>query len=104
MKCLQEIKRVLKPGGKFFYMEHIVADEGLLKLIQGLLMLGGFWPFMLDGCCCDRATHKVVPNAGFSHLDQNKFYLPMPEESNNLKSYLSLLNIVRPHVMGVATK
>ena len=25
---VQEIQRVLKPGGKFFYMEHILAKEG----------------------------------------------------------------------------
>jgi hypothetical protein len=25
---MQEIQRVLKPGGKFFYMEHILAKEG----------------------------------------------------------------------------
>ena len=26
-KSIAEIRRVLKPGGKFFYMEHILADE-----------------------------------------------------------------------------
>jgi hypothetical protein len=25
---MQEIQRVLKPGGKFFYMEHILAKKG----------------------------------------------------------------------------
>ena len=102
MKCLQEIKRVLKPGGKFFYMEHIIADEGYLRIIQSLLMFGGLWPFMTDGCNTDRATDKVIPNAGFSHLDQKKFYLPLPEDSK--LSFKICGNIVRPHVMGVATK
>ena len=27
-RCLEEIKRVLRPGGKFFYMEHIAAEPG----------------------------------------------------------------------------
>ena len=37
-KCLEEIKRVLKPGG-FFYMEHIIGDEGsLIRTLQNLFM------------------------------------------------------------------
>ena len=34
---IEEIIRVLKPGGKFFYMEHIAADNNSqygLRLIQ----------------------------------------------------------------------
>ena len=26
-RTLSEVKRVLKPGGKFYYMEHIIAQE-----------------------------------------------------------------------------
>ena len=36
---LQEIHRVLRPGGKFLYLEHIIADEGsMLRTVQQLLM------------------------------------------------------------------
>merc|ERR1712002_649708 len=72
-KCLKEIKRVLRPGGKFFYMEHIQAESGTsTSIAQEVLMAGGFWPFAFDGCCLDRATARVVEEAGFSKVEQTK--------------------------------
>ena len=54
-KCLKEIKRVLKPGGKFFYMEHIVDDQDAgLKLFQEVFTTIGFWQWAFAGCCIDR--------------------------------------------------
>ena len=54
-KCFSEIKRVLRPGGKFFYMEHIVDDEdGTVRIAQQILTNCGFWEFAFDGCCIDR--------------------------------------------------
>ena len=54
-KCLREIKRVLKPGGKFFYMEHIIDDtDANIRMAQKILTSCGFWEFAFDGCCIDR--------------------------------------------------
>ena len=54
-KCFREIKRVLKPGGKFFYMEHIVDDtDSTLRLVQQILTTIGFWQWAFAGCCIDR--------------------------------------------------
>ena len=54
-KCFSEIKRVLRPGGKFFYMEHIVDDANThLRLIQQILTTVGFWQWGFAGCCLDR--------------------------------------------------
>ena len=54
-KCFSEIKRVLKPGGKFFYMEHIVDDaNSQLRLVQQILTTIGFWQWAFAGCCLDR--------------------------------------------------
>jgi len=103
LQCIQEIKRVLKPGGKFFYMEHIAAAGGSrLRLMQNFLMLGGFWPFMVDGCCVDRATDLTMASAGFSQLNQRKYDLPIPEEANIIFKLCG--NVIKPHVMGVASK
>ena len=38
------MKRVLKPGGKFFYMEHIIAQEVTITVVRqtfNLMMLQG---------------------------------------------------------------
>ena len=54
-KCFSEIKRVLKPGGKFFYMEHILDDvDGTVRIAQQMFTACGFWEFAFDGCCIDR--------------------------------------------------
>jgi len=103
LKCFEEIKRVLKPGGKFFYLEHIIGDEGSTqRTIQKLLMVGGFWPFMADGCCLDRATDKAIETAGFGKVEQKKFQLPIPEDTQI--TFKVFGPILKPHVMGVATK
>merc|ERR1712059_54902 len=99
----QEVKRVLKPGGKFYYVEHIVAEEGtILIMLQKILMLGGFWPFMTDGCNTDRATDKVIDKFGFSSVSQKKYDLPV-EKSGDIV-FRTLGSVVQPHLMGVATK
>ena len=54
-KCFSEIKRVLKPGGKFFYMEHILDDaNSQLRMVQQILTTIGFWQWGFAGCCLDR--------------------------------------------------
>ena len=102
-QCLQEIRRVLKHGGKFFYLEHIIGGDGsYTKSLQKLLMMGGFWPFMADGCCLDRDTDRQVLSAGFQKVDQKKFELPIPSDSPIIFKMFG--PILKPHVMGVATK
>lgn len=102
-QCLQEIKRVLKPGGKFFYLEHVIGGDGSsTQTLQNILMLGGFWPFMADGCCLDRDTDKQVISAGFTTVDQKNFELPIPSDAPI--TFKMFGPILKPHLMGVATK
>jgi len=104
IQTLQEVKRVLKPGGKMFYIEHIVAEEGsYLRTLQRLLMMGGFWPFMVDGCHADRATDLVIEKFGFSCVSQKKYDLPLETRDGSV-IFKVLGGVIRPHVMGVATK
>eukprot|EP00090_Calanus_glacialis_P031102 TRINITY_DN5095_c0_g1_i1.p1 TRINITY_DN5095_c0_g1~~TRINITY_DN5095_c0_g1_i1.p1 ORF type:complete len:261 (-),score=73.13 TRINITY_DN5095_c0_g1_i1:157-939(-) len=104
VKTLQEVSRVLKPGGKMFYMEHVIAEEGsYLRTLQRMLMMGDFWPFMVDGCHADRPTDLVIEKFGFSSVSQKKYDLPLETRDGSL-GFKLLGSVIKPHVLGVATK
>ncbi|KAK3575112.1 hypothetical protein QTP86_020805, partial [Hemibagrus guttatus] len=64
-KVLQEVKRILREGGAFFFMEHVVAEESSWTyFFQHVLQ--PFWYYFGDGCEMNRATWQNVEQAGFS--------------------------------------
>ena len=87
---LAEIRRVLRPGGRFLFIEHVAAPSGtLLRHVQrGIKPL---WRLVADGCRPDRETGRLLDTAGFSDVRYESFELDVP------------LSIVRPHIVGVAT-
>jgi ubiquinone/menaquinone biosynthesis C-methylase UbiE len=86
---LLEILRVLKPGGRFAFIEHVAAPRGtFLRSVQSLVRPG--WRFLLDGCCPDRETAEAITRAGFSNVKIESFRAPLP--------------IVSLHIAGVAKK
>ena len=102
-KCFQEIRRVLKSGGKFFFMEHILdTEDSSIMMIQRILTQCGFWPFAFDGCAIDRDTDRQLELAGFSQLDQRRYDLPAREDSPLF--FKVVRTFIRKHTMGVATK
>jgi ubiquinone/menaquinone biosynthesis C-methylase UbiE len=87
---LQEILRVLKPGGRFFFLEHVAAPQGsgLRRVQQWVRPL---WKSLGDGCCPDRETWLALENAGFENVSYQHFRANVPA-------------IVSPQIIGVATK
>lgn len=88
-RTLGEIVRVLRPGGRFVFMEHVAAPRGTwLRRTQGLVR--PLWQLAADGCRLDRESWKGIEAAGFSNVSLEHFDTPFP--------------LVRPHIAGVATK
>lgn len=88
--ALREIKRVLKPGGLYVFIEHVAAPDGtLLRLVQGAL--DPLQQLVADGCHLTRRTGQSIRDAGFSSLSLDGVRL-------------SNAYIISPHVYGVACK
>lgn len=75
---LSEVLRVLKPGGKLLFVEH-VASTGVgrgefLYTLQRLLTQSGFWPAIGDGCHLDRETGPAIESCtGWSRVSYENF-------------------------------
>jgi len=74
--ALAEIHRVLKPGGRFAFLEHVVADGSPLKVLQYAAV--PFWRTFGDGCCPVRRTHDDIDAAGFAEVNYRKVRYPFP--------------------------
>lgn len=89
-RVLQEAKRVLRPGGRFLFIEHVAAPQGrCLRHAQNLVT--PCWRFFGDGCHPNRDTGHYLAEAGFSSLD-------LREER------LAHIPIIAPHILGTATR
>lgn len=91
LQCINQIKRILKPSGKFVFIEHVKARENsILSFIQDLIHKPWHWFF--EGCNTNRDTTTVLGLAGFSSLSIEKY-----------NSYSPFIPII-PQIRGEAIK
>ena len=71
--ALEEILRVLKPNGKFLFIEHGKSTRGVITEIQNFLT--PFSRTFAGGCHMNRNIEKLILDAGFQMQSIEKFGL-----------------------------
>ncbi|MCM1981303.1 class I SAM-dependent methyltransferase [Lyngbya confervoides] len=88
---LEIIHRILKPGGRFLFIEHVAAPSGsLLRTLQSGIR--PIWQIIGDGCQLNRDTGPAIKAAGFDQVEYETFDGPVP------------IPLVGPHICGTAIK
>ncbi|TAK20681.1 MAG: class I SAM-dependent methyltransferase [Chloroflexota bacterium] len=86
-RALAETRRVLRPGGRFVFVEHVGARRGTTeRRVQEFVR--PFWSYVGDGCHPDRDTAAAIRAAGFAEVEIEEFRIGVP--------------IVGPHIAGWA--
>jgi ubiquinone/menaquinone biosynthesis C-methylase UbiE len=88
-RTLNEIARVLSPGGQLLFIEHVRAKSRLLASIQDYLFEP--WRSFACGCCCNRPTAELLHACGFDVAADEVRWHGMPA-------------IVRPLIVGLASR
>ncbi len=63
-KGLAEIRRILKPGGSFIFLEHVISSNPTLAAVMHGITPA--WKRMAHGCHLDRNFENALRNNGFS--------------------------------------
>ena len=90
-QALQEIRRVLKPGGAFLFLEHGAAPENSSRY-HWQQRLEPFWKWGVGGCHLTRRADQDIEKARLTIEDLQR------------ESMRKALPITRPTVRGLARK
>lgn len=74
---LAEIRRILRPGGRFSFAEHVAAKPGTpTRWTQRILRRP--WAWVFEGCSCERGLASVIQSAGFASVDLSHYRIRSP--------------------------
>lgn len=73
-RALEQIRRVLKPGGRLLFCEHGMAPDEAVRQWQD--RADPWWGRMAGGCHLNRAIPELIERTGFGIQDLEAGYLP----------------------------
>ena len=87
-RAVAEAARVLRPGGRLLFLEHVRADPGVRRTLQRRSARP--WASFADGCRCDRDTLSTIE-------------AQMRIETVERGAWRGMPSIVKPLIWGSAT-
>ncbi len=83
--ALAELRRVLRPGGKYLFIEHVRSESPRLAHWQD--RLESPWGLVAGGCHPNRRTIDLIRGSGLKLTELDRFEIGLP--------------LTKPHVAGV---
>ena len=71
ISSLSEIFRILKPGGRFLFFEHVLAEHPEIARKQHFF--NPLWKRIACGCELVRNTHQAIESVGFEYQRLNRY-------------------------------
>lgn len=87
---LDEIHRVLRPNGTLYFLEHVAAEGGWMRMLQHFIE--PVWKIFADGCKFVDTWQFIEDRIETYDIDYRKFQAPLP------------IPFAKPHIVGVAKK
>ena len=87
-KVITEVRRVLKPGGAFYFYEHVVSRRPIVHKFQDIL--NPFWRLLTTGCNLNRDIEMAIKDDKFTQVEVTNFSLSVG------------MPVTLPNIVGVA--
>jgi len=75
-QALQQVRRVLKAGGRLIFLEHGRAPD--LGVVEWQDRITPFWKHVGGGCHLNRKIDELIMTVGFHIVEMKTCYLPGP--------------------------